>query len=95
MYKCGDCGALFESTKEFEDYYSAENKTVVWDGCPECESADYQRVEFESCCPECGEIIIDDYAWKLRSSFWCDCKDCKKTYYIDFGDIMFEEDLKQ
>lgn len=43
MYKCKDCGRIFDEPKLIEDcvgYYGEAPYTEYWDGCPYCESAD-------------------------------------------------------
>lgn len=40
-YKCNDCGAIFEHTKEYVYDDSNGNDVVDHEGCPECGSDDY------------------------------------------------------
>lgn len=58
MFKCLDCGHVFETPDEFRENHGDPGKGYESFGvCPECSSDDYEEVEQ---CSECGEWFSPD-----------------------------------
>ena len=88
MYKCKECGALFEQPKEIYDDPSAAGVSLpsgcyVYEECPDCGSDDFEKaVE----CDHCGEYHTNDVAL---------CDDCMKELGIALREIKGRFHLDQ
>lgn len=78
MYKCADCGRVFEE----DDLYRWEERHGLdsppyeqWAGCPSCHSTSYEEAHL---CNGCGEYFAegDDYG-----GGWC--HECARASYND------------
>lgn len=99
MYKCLDCGHVFETPDEFRENHGDPGKGYESFGvCPECGSDDYEEVKQ---CSECGEWFSTDELY----SCGC-CEDCLQDLmtvdnFLDFAttgtdcgtDVDFMEDF--
>ena len=59
MYKCIECGAIFEEPKTWEEYrgeYWGCPCSETMSGCPECRGDYEEAVE----CTRCGEWCFED-----------------------------------
>lgn len=72
MYKCLDCGLIFEKPKiyceDFSPSCSFEGGKFIaeYSGCPRCEGA-FKEAD---CCSNCGNIdILKKYK---NEGFWCE-----------------------
>ncbi len=76
MFKCNDCGCIFEEPEQTREYHGLDYGYENQNSCPNCGSTDY---EDSVSCDICG-----DYAW---GSCYCDnCKgNAKDMLKIDFG----------
>lgn len=93
MYKCKDCGAIFEEPYSKEDYEYADvgiGKIIVadlsYDDCPHCHGSYEKAYE----CSECGEyFLMEEMAGDI-------CKNCLNDKasienLINFGEENKEE----
>lgn len=98
MIKCYDCGKFNFESQTYYDYLSEENRKIVYEGCPDCESPDIHKIDdsdeyFFGECPYCDKIIADVWEVIKTEEFDCECKDCKKKYHIINCEIDYEEDI--
>jgi len=76
MFKCEDCGAVFEEPAVSREYHGLEYGYEERGHCPNCGSDDYTNSKV---CDICGEP-----AW--GSDYCEDCKEKAKEFLkIDFG----------
>lgn len=82
MYKCKDCGALFDSPKlemsRVADYWGFP-ASEPWGVCPECGSGEF---DIANQCPMCGEY----YTVNRRNC----CNQCLTTISEAFQDTINE-----
>lgn len=105
MFKCNVCDKVFESPKEFnEGIWTCERPSGngsdycgggSWEGCPECESADYSEVEFDGQCIYCRAEILPDWKWSKDDTMMLKCEKCQRKFYIDNGEIYETGDVKK
>ena len=66
LYRCNDCGAIFEKPKEWIEYHNVGGLRDGWYkepmvGCPACYSSDYDEITME------GESDEDEIPKRLLS----------------------------
>lgn len=64
MYKCKECGAVFESPRTLK-----EDHGEVFGRCPECDGAVYYDA-YDFVCEACGERMVE-----VKGERWC--QNCK------------------
>lgn len=78
MYVCTNCGAEFETPKQYREMVPGEPLPFdVWVGCPVC-AGDYitRRV-----CDCCGNVILTDYYYRVGDGVYCEnCVDRRENY---------------
>lgn len=80
MYKCKDCGAVFEQPHEWYDDPSPSgiglpSGCYIYVECPECGSGDFEEAEE---CPRCG-------AYTFKENLLCD--DCREEFGIALREL--------
>ena len=103
MYKCLDCGRLFEEPKEYVDA-DDDGRQYIWKGCPdrECKSGAYVRAYKCSICEEYkpGADIYHDICYECAEKEYTDRLGVKyleshRESYLDFyGVEQVDRDLK-
>lgn len=90
MYKCLDCGHVFEEPKRVnaDDYYGVSGmfesrSTTYYDVCPECEGS----IEEAKQCEICGEYFMDDELTDTTEYINGGCGDCCEQCIEDGGMI--------
>ena len=75
MFKCSDCGALFEDLAPIKEYLDDEIGYLLYHGCPFCRS---DQVEVAMKCDLCGEYVTEDYI--VLKDGTVACADCHTRY---------------
>ena len=78
MYRCTDCGAVFEKPHTYRE--SRPIGTELFSCCPDCNSTDFQEALQ---CKECGEYFIEN-----KTNTMCD--DCLKELEMGFSKILHD-----
>ena len=88
MYKCRECGTLFEeptTSKEGLGFVGGDYATLSVDCCPEC-GADGYFDEIEKC------IICNEYSETLKDGFCDDCLNKVRKDFMSFWEDFTEEE---
>lgn len=71
MYKCKNCGGVFEEPKFYTETHGLDSPPYEnWTGCPSCSGAYKGAIQ----CDQCGEYIVGEYI-KINSGV-CICENC-------------------
>lgn len=98
MYKCQNCRAVFEEPEEFNEEATSVPSPFgsgscsygggSWEGCPECQSPEFDEVEFDGSC-DCGQKVLDDEDWDFYDDLECECPRCKLRFDVSMGKIIY------
>lgn len=76
MYKCFNCGAVFDELVRYQEHMDYERQTYsIYYGCPNCRSDDVDQAVK---CDLCGEYVTEDYV--VLKDGTVACNDCFTLY---------------
>lgn len=84
MFKCSNCGYLFEAG-EWEEW--EENGGEIWHACPVCKDTDFDEINPCKICGSYDHNIYEDY-----------CDDCKhdvQSRFQTFLNMSFDEEERK